>query len=83
MTGGVAFVWDPSGKFVAERNYHEGFVETEVLDECDEADHELVLSLLRQHAEKTRSPLAKRLAMSWPIALRQIVRVAPALASAS
>lgn len=83
MTGGVAFVWDPSGKFTAERRYHEKFVEPEILDECDEADQELVLSLLRQHAEKTRSPLAKRLVMSWPVALRQIVRVAPILATGS
>jgi len=83
MTGGMAFVWDPSGAFVGERKYHAEFVVPEVLDECDVEEQHLVRSLLQQHAEKTRSPSAKRLYMGWPIALRQILRVAPIMASAS
>ena len=83
MTGGMAFVWDPSGAFLAERKYHAGFVDPEVLDECDITEQELVRSLLQEHAEKTRSPVAKRLYMSWPIALQQILRVAPRISGAS
>ncbi len=83
MTGGMAFVWDPSGAFLAERKYHAGFVDPEVLDECDITEQELVRSLLQEHAEKTRSPVAKRLYMSWPIALQQILRVAPRVSGAS
>ena len=83
MTGGMAFVWDPSGSFEKDSKYHADFVELEVLDECDADQQSLVRSLLQKHSEKTRSPIAKRLFMGWPIALQQIVRVAPRLLSAS
>jgi glutamate synthase (NADPH/NADH) large chain len=83
MTGGVAFVWDPSGAFLRAQRYNEEFVAPEVLDECDILEQDVVHELLQKHAEKTRSVVAKRLHMSWPIALQQILRVAPRLASAS
>ena len=83
MTGGMAFVWDPSGSFEKDSKYHADFVELEVLDECDADQQSLVRWLLQKHSEKTRSPIAKRLFMGWPIALQQIVRVAPRLLSAS
>jgi glutamate synthase domain-containing protein 3 len=83
MTGGVAFVWDPSGTFLAQQKYSREFVEPQVLDDCGRIEQEMVRSLLQSHAEKTRSPVAKRLSMSWPIALQQILRVGPRLATAS
>lgn len=82
MTGGVAFVWDPSGAFLSERKYNAEFVAPEVLEECDVIEQEAVRSLLAKHAQQTRSTVAKRLYAGWPIALQQILRVAPRLATA-
>jgi glutamate synthase (NADPH/NADH) large chain len=82
MTGGVAFVWDPSGAFISARKFHAESVEPEILNECDPNEQALVYSLLQKHAERTRSSVAKRLYKSWPIALQQILRVAPRVASA-
>ena len=77
MTGGLAFVWDPTNKFVKEKRYHPDFVGVEVLGACEERDQELVRSLLSQHAAKTGSKVANRLHHSWPVTLRQVVRVMP------
>jgi glutamate synthase (ferredoxin) len=77
MTGGLAFVWDPAGRFVREKRYHPDFVGVEVLGACEERDRELVRSLLSQHAAKTGSKVANRLHHGWPVTLRQVVRVAP------
>jgi len=77
MTGGMAFVWDPTGKLVKEKKFHSEFVAVEALGACEERDQELVRSLLAEHSIKTGSKLANRLHQGWPITLRQIVRVAP------
>ena len=77
MTGGLAFVWDPTNKFVKEKRFHPEFVSVEVLGACEERDQELVRSLLSQHAAKTGSKVANRLHHGWPVTLRQVVRVMP------
>jgi glutamate synthase (NADPH/NADH) large chain len=77
MTGGLAFVWDPTSKFVREKRFHGDFVGVEVLGACEQRDQDLVRSLLAQHASKTGSKLANRLHQGWPVTLRQVVRVAP------
>ena len=77
MTGGLAFVWDPSGRFVKEKKFHPEFVGVEILGACEERDQNLVRSLLEQHAIKTGSKVANRLHHGWAVSLRQIVRVAP------
>jgi len=77
MTGGLAFVWDPTNKFVKEKRYHPDFVGVEVLGACEDRDQELVRSLLSQHAAKTGSKVANRLHHGWPVTLRQVVRVMP------
>src|SRR5208283_5823777 len=76
MTGGVAYVWDPTGVF-DEQKYHPDFVGLELLDDCTHDEQALVHSLLEQHIEKTASKLAKRLHQGWPVTLKQVVRVAP------
>jgi glutamate synthase (NADPH/NADH) large chain len=77
MTGGLAFVWDPTGKFVKEKKFHPEFVSVEILGACEERDQELVRKLLEQHAIKTGSKVANRLHQGWPVTLRQMMRVAP------
>jgi glutamate synthase domain-containing protein 3 len=77
MTGGLAFVWDPTNKFVREKRFHGEFVGVEPLGACEQRDQDLVRSLLSQHASKTGSKLANRLYQGWPVTLRQVVRVAP------
>ena len=60
MTGGLAFVWDPTGSFVKEKRYHPEFVGVEVLGACEERDQELVRSLLQHTPPKpaAKSPTA-------------------------
>ena len=81
MTGGVAYLWDPLGKFSEEQKYHSDFVELELLDDCDYKQQTLVRTLLEQHIVKTASVLAKRLYQGWTVTLQQIIKVTPKKAS--
>ena len=77
MTGGVAYLWDPNGSFVDEQRYHPGFVDVELLDDCDYKDQCLVRTLLEEHIIKTASKLAKRLHQGWPVTLQQTLKIFP------
>jgi glutamate synthase domain-containing protein 3 len=72
MSGGVAYVWDP-GDDLAARCNHE-LVELELLDEHDEAE---LRELVAEHAQRTGSPVARRLLAGWDAAVRRFVKVMP------
>jgi glutamate synthase domain-containing protein 2/glutamate synthase domain-containing protein 1/glutamate synthase domain-containing protein 3 len=72
MSGGVAYVWDP-GEDLAARCNHE-LVELELLDEHDEAE---LRELVAEHANRTGSPVARRLLAGWDAAVRRFVKVMP------
>jgi glutamate synthase (NADPH/NADH) large chain len=73
MSGGVAYVWDPSGNFIANCNL--GMVELEKLEA--EEDIAELLALIEQHAAYTGSTVAKKILAAWPAVLSQFVKVMP------
>ena len=74
MTGGVAYVIDEAGDFDLKCN----------LDSIDLAgiaensgDEQELLALIREHAERTGSPLAVRILSDWPAYRPKFVKVMP------
>jgi len=73
MTGGMAFVYDPSAEF--EEHVNQDAV---VWQPVRTADWEAELRrLVQQHLHETQSPLAARLINDWDRELRKFVQVCP------
>ncbi len=72
MSGGVAYVLDARGRFGECCN-----TTALGLDELDDADGELVRTLLLRHRRLTGSSLAKRLLGRWKDTARAMVKVMP------
>ncbi len=77
MTGGIAWVRDEDGSFVADQRYHVDFMEPVSFDASgDEAQQEL-RGLLEVHARKASSTLAATLLEQWPARVSGFVRLTP------
>ncbi len=76
MTGGIAYVWDADGSFVAERKFHPEFVETKSLAECDGEEQNSAHELLQQHVIKTGSRLGHQLVANWSQTIQQMLVIA-------
>jgi len=73
MSGGIAFVWDPEGKFPKQCNK-----ESFELESVSAASDILQLkSLVQNHFDYTDSPVAKDILKNWENALGQFVKVMP------
>jgi glutamate synthase (NADPH/NADH) large chain len=73
MTGGMAFVYDPQGKFPAECN-----PDSVVFDRIRSAHWEAVLrALVTEHAEETQSRFAADLLRDWDLRLADFWQVTP------
>ncbi len=73
MTGGVAYILDETGAFPARLNSQ--LVRLERLEKSD--DVLAVRSLLKQHFERTESPLAWRLLARWAETRDRFWKIAP------
>ena len=73
MSGGIAYVFDPEGRFPGLCNL--GMVALETLDDPAEIQH--LKTMLERHARYTDSPVAKQLLERWDAAVRQFVKVMP------
>jgi glutamate synthase domain-containing protein 3 len=73
MSGGIAYVWDPEGKFPGNCNME--MVELEQMAE-DEDITELK-QLIEKHRQYTGSGVAENLLSHWESALSQFVKVMP------
>jgi glutamate synthase (ferredoxin) len=73
MSGGIAYVLDRDGVF--SRRCNTAMVDIERLDDIE--DIELVLRLIRQHAEYTGSTVAERVLADWDELVRKFVKVMP------
>jgi len=73
MSGGVAYVFDPSGVFPARCN--RSMVELEPLGDREDVD--LVLRLIRRHVRYTNSRLAAKILEAWEIIQSAFVKVTP------
>jgi glutamate synthase (NADPH/NADH) large chain len=73
MSGGVAYIWDPHDRFLANCNL--GMVELEkVVEEEDAAE---LRGLIEKHQQLTGSGVAERLLANWDDAVSQFVKVMP------
>jgi glutamate synthase (ferredoxin) len=73
MSGGIAFVLDEEKRFESRCNL--SLVELEPVDE--DADEELLRTLLARHAVLTGSERAAQLLDDWPASVRRFVKVMP------
>ena len=74
MSGGIAYVLDPSGEFVRVRCNRAG-VDLEPIFETE--DVQLLERLIRKHIEYTGSPLGKRILENWSAMLPHFIKVFP------
>jgi glutamate synthase domain-containing protein 3 len=74
MSGGIAYVFDPTGEFTRVRCNSAG-VDLEPLFERE--DLTLLEILVRRHVEYTGSPLARRMLENWSATLSGFVKVLP------
>jgi glutamate synthase (NADPH/NADH) large chain len=77
MTGGLAWVYDEDGSFVAERRYHADFVEVEAFGLCEAEAREALREAIAGHAEIACSGLARAMLADWDGASRGFVRLTP------
>ena len=73
MSGGMAFVYDETGRF--EKLYNPEMIEARPLE--DPEDEKLVQSYLFQHIEKTESERARAIMGDWASARVKFVKVCP------
>jgi glutamate synthase domain-containing protein 3 len=74
MSGGIAYVFDPSGDFARVRCNPAG-VDVEPIFET--ADVLTLQTLIQKHVSYTGSPLGKRILAEWPHSLRSFVKIFP------
>jgi glutamate synthase domain-containing protein 3 len=73
MSGGMAYVYDPEGKFPARCNM--GLVGLESID--TEAEKEEVFGYIQEHVEMTGSSVGKRMLENWDHESKHFVKVFP------
>ncbi len=74
MSGGLAYVFDPSGEFVRVRCNRAGVDVEPVFEREDLLKLEM---LIRKHIEYTGSPQGERILANWPESVKHFVRVLP------
>jgi glutamate synthase domain-containing protein 3 len=74
MSGGIAYVFDPTGDFARVRCNRSG-VDLEPIFEA--ADITILETLIRKHVGYTSSPLGGRILDNWPQSLRSFIKVFP------
>jgi glutamate synthase (NADPH/NADH) large chain len=72
MSGGIAYVYDPTGDF--DRKVNREMVEVEQLDE---ADRQFVRDTIERHHAYTDSSVAKRMLAGWSVAVSYFRKVMP------
>ena len=72
MSGGIAYVLDPEGKFPARCN-----TELVELEDCAGDDLEKVRALVEEHGRRTDSPVAERVLANWDELSGAWVKVMP------
>ena len=73
MSGGIAYVWDPQGRFA--RRCNTGTVDLERVQ--DDGDIAELRELIELHRAYTGSSVAARILDAWPEVLEQFVKIMP------
>jgi glutamate synthase (NADPH/NADH) large chain len=77
MTGGLAWVYDVDGSFVAACRFHPDFVIPEAFAVTDEAAQSQLKAVIEQHVALTDSGLAKAMLADWARASKGFVHLTP------
>ena len=77
MTGGLAWVYDEDGDFLADRRYHADFLQPETWHQLDDASRESIRDLVVLHATKTASTRAQWLLANWHTEAHKFARLTP------
>ncbi len=77
MTGGLAWVYDEDGSFIAQDRFHLSFLQPESFDELDHAARQSIRELVELHLGKTASARAKWLLGNWEKESPKFVRLTP------
>ena len=77
MTGGVAWVFDQDGRFLAGQRYHPEFLLPEPYETLSEEAKASILGLVQLHAEKTASTRAYWLISRWEELASHFIRLTP------
>ena len=77
MTGGGAWVFDEDGCFLAERRYHQSFLDADPFSELTAEAQEEIYNLVVLHGEKTGSSRAAWLLADWATQSSKMVRLTP------
>jgi glutamate synthase (NADPH/NADH) large chain len=77
MTGGEAWVFDETGRFLGEKRYHADFLEATRWQDLDEESRARLFGLVNLHGEKTASTRAYWLLSKWDELAPRFVRLAP------
>jgi glutamate synthase domain-containing protein 3 len=73
MSGGVAYLYDPDGKFPARCNM--GLVGLDTIDTPEESEE--VYGYIKEHVDMTRSALGQEMLDNWDIGVGNFVKVMP------
>merc|ERR1712127_774578 len=73
MSGGIAYVYDPNGKFPERCNM--GLVGLEEIDTV--AEKEKVFGFIQEHVEMTGSPVGQKMLENWDLEVNNFVKVFP------
>ena len=65
MTGGLAWVYDPEGKFIQRKRFHLDFIEPITFAHAGNTAQEQLKALISRHAEVSESSLAASMLADW------------------
>ncbi len=77
MTGGLAWIYDPGGSFVASQRFHPEFLEAKPFEAANDEARQQLLSLVGLHAERAESHLASSMLSDWSACSRHFVLLEP------
>jgi glutamate synthase (NADPH/NADH) large chain len=77
MTGGLAWVLDEDGTFIAEMKYHPDFIDPKPFDSTEAGSQDELKTLIEEHISLSDSGLAKTLLLEWADRSKKFVCLSP------
>jgi glutamate synthase (ferredoxin) len=77
MTGGLAWVYDADGAFVAGNKFHPDFVTPQPFATTDQDGQQSLKVLIEEHVALTDSGLGKAMLAAWPMNSQRFVQLTP------
>jgi glutamate synthase (NADPH/NADH) large chain len=77
MTGGLAWVYDKDGTFMARKRFHPEFTAATIFADAGTESQEDLRRLIVKHAEHSESSLALSMLADWPAKAAAFIRLSP------